>query len=185
MRGKSIDLSGMKFGRLLVVSASDIKLKKDRQHCWNCLCDCGKTKVIRGHSLRCGETKSCGCLSIETVRTRLSYGEASFNRYFSSLRKGAKNRNYEFSLSEARVKELNSKNCFYCNRPPSSGINNETQKRHNGLYVYTGIDRVDNSRGYTNDNVVPCCYLCNKAKGKLSKSEFMNLISEIYNNSFS
>ena len=36
--------------------------------------------------------------------------------------------------------------CFYCNS------------------VSTGLDRVDNNKGYTNANIVPCCGECNRLK---------------------
>ena len=32
---------------------------------WNCLCECGNSKLIRGSSLRSGATRSCGCLQKE------------------------------------------------------------------------------------------------------------------------
>lgn len=34
---------------------------------WLCRCDCGNTKEIKGHSLRSGITKSCGCLGLERL----------------------------------------------------------------------------------------------------------------------
>lgn len=55
---KFINLSGLRFGRLLVISVADNRNKMTR---WNCLCDCGKTTVVFGNSLRRGLTQSCGC----------------------------------------------------------------------------------------------------------------------------
>ena len=57
------DLTGQRFGKLLVLSRSERK-KKDS---WRCLCDCGVEKKIRGVNLTQG-TKSCGCLLSETMR---------------------------------------------------------------------------------------------------------------------
>ena len=37
---------------------------------WDCLCDCGKASVVRGHHLVCGEAKSCGCFRDEESRIR-------------------------------------------------------------------------------------------------------------------
>lgn len=49
-----IDLTGKKFGKLYVV-----------KHCggsiWECRCDCGVTKLIKGQALREGKVISCGC----------------------------------------------------------------------------------------------------------------------------
>lgn len=61
---KFIDLTGQRFGRLLVLGFD----KKDRfrQFMWLCKCDCGNVVSVRGYSLRSGNTQSCGCLQKET-----------------------------------------------------------------------------------------------------------------------
>lgn len=69
MRKVRIDLTGIRFGRLLVTSLSSQRTKDERHRpCWNCVCDCGTLKVVPGQSLRGGHTSSCGCLHIETAR---------------------------------------------------------------------------------------------------------------------
>lgn len=57
---------GKRFGRLTVVGTSDYKNNAGSIH-WECKCDCGKTHVANGSSLRNGSTKSCGCI----VRERM------------------------------------------------------------------------------------------------------------------
>lgn len=61
--GKCIDLTGMRFGHLLVLYRAPDKIRKDgrKQVMWHCLCDCGKECDVYGTSLRCGLTISCGC----------------------------------------------------------------------------------------------------------------------------
>lgn len=54
------DISGQKFGRLTVQSFSHTDAH--RRATWVCLCDCGKTALVAGISLRNGHTASCGCL---------------------------------------------------------------------------------------------------------------------------
>ncbi len=61
------DITGERFGRLVIVSFSHISNKRTY---WNCICDCGKTKLTQGCTLRCGHTKSCGCLKAEMCRER-------------------------------------------------------------------------------------------------------------------
>lgn len=57
--GKMIDITGQRFGKLLVISCAG---KIDGRHYfWNCKCDCGNDTVIEGSRLRSGNTKSCGC----------------------------------------------------------------------------------------------------------------------------
>ena len=64
------DLTGQTFGRLTVLSQVDDYINpKTGKHSaqWNCLCSCGNTKIIRGSSLKNGNTMSCGCLQRETI----------------------------------------------------------------------------------------------------------------------
>lgn len=62
--GKLIDLTGQRFGRLVVLE-KDLS-KKSRVAYWMCQCDCGNIKSIRGSSLRQEDgTRSCGCLGKE------------------------------------------------------------------------------------------------------------------------
>jgi hypothetical protein len=65
------DISGQRFGRLLVVSFVDtIKQSKGRAARWQCACDCGGQTIVVGSLLRNGNTRSCGCLALETVVAR-------------------------------------------------------------------------------------------------------------------
>jgi len=57
--GAKIDLTGKRFGRLVVLEESD---RRDWGHVvWKCRCDCGKISIVDGGFLRRGMTKSCGC----------------------------------------------------------------------------------------------------------------------------
>lgn len=60
-RGSEKDMTGMVFGKLTVISKSDFKNSYSNHTYWNCKCECGNTCVVRGASLRSGNTKSCGC----------------------------------------------------------------------------------------------------------------------------
>lgn len=69
------DLKGQSFGKLMVIDRAEV----DKSGVWwNCSCDCGEIKAIRGQSLTSGDTKSCGCHSVK-FRTPLNttHGEAS------------------------------------------------------------------------------------------------------------
>lgn len=57
-----IDLTGQRFGRLLVLGFD----KSHNGKCyWNCKCDCGNLKSINGGDLKSGKSLSCKCLNIE------------------------------------------------------------------------------------------------------------------------
>lgn len=57
---KIIDLSGQRFGKLVVVQYAGTT--NARQAVWRCRCDCGNETDVRAMSLRNGDTRSCGCL---------------------------------------------------------------------------------------------------------------------------
>ena len=58
-----IDLTGRRFGNLVVLNSVPNEIKTDKQGTtyWMCRCDCGKEHLANGVSLRRGHTTSCGC----------------------------------------------------------------------------------------------------------------------------
>jgi hypothetical protein len=54
------DLTGKTFGRLTVLRY--VSAARNGHH-WMCRCECGNEKLVLGHSMSSGNTKSCGCLS--------------------------------------------------------------------------------------------------------------------------
>lgn len=62
---KLIDLSGRRFGRIVVLREDG--RDKHNKPLWMCLCDCGKERTVLGNSLSRNKTKSCGCLQSEVV----------------------------------------------------------------------------------------------------------------------
>ena len=157
------DLTNQKFGRLTVVSFSH--KTKNHHFVWKCKCDCGNyTNVLSTNLLNSG-TKSCGCI------VKLPFGDAAFNSVYRSYKNGAKRRSLEFAISKRYIKHLTKQNCYYCNSKPSMI---KSKFDLNGDYIYNGIDRVDNSKGYIEDNVVSCCKICNEWKRARNKSDFIN-----------
>ena len=71
-----IDLTGKRFGRLIVLGIDEEKTKPKHVY-WSCKCDCGNTKTIYGYELRSGRTKSCGCLQ----REKASHANKKYNKY--------------------------------------------------------------------------------------------------------
>ena len=91
------DLSGQKFGRLLVVGRA---ANLGRKTMWECRCDCGKTLVVWAGALKNGNTKSCGCLRQDVVRQKnketATHG-LTHNRLYH-IWNGMKNRCYNKNL---------------------------------------------------------------------------------------
>jgi hypothetical protein len=57
------DLTGLRFGRLRVVSLSG-NTTNDQKKIWTCICDCGKESKSTSFRLKSGKHKSCGCLLV-------------------------------------------------------------------------------------------------------------------------
>ena len=57
-KNQGYDITGRKFGKLVVLSKGESK--GPGRTTWNCICDCGNEKNIRGDALKSGYTKSCG-----------------------------------------------------------------------------------------------------------------------------
>ena len=91
-------------------------------------------------------------------------------------------------LDKNSFKELLSKNCFYCNKKPSSLYqikNSKTGEIRAGVpLIYNGIDRVDNKIGYVYDNCITCCKTCNNMKHAHDSDFFLNHIKKIFVNKF-
>lgn len=69
-------------------------------------------------------------------------------------------------------------NCTYCDKTPSQKV--FTKNRNS--FVYNGLDRINSSLPHYKNNVVPCCYTCNKMKNDRSLSELDLWLSNIKNN---
>jgi len=176
---KRIDLTGKRFGRLVVIE--EYGRNKHRSILWRLICDCGKITIVASNSLRSGHTCSCGCLNEENLKkgiTKKDFGVASFNAVYGEYKRSAKKRGYSFDLNEVQFKELIFAKCFYCDSEPHNITNISTRY---GTIIYNGIDRVDNERGYIIDNVVTCCGTCNMMKRTYTKQEFVDHIEKIYN----
>ncbi len=198
MGKKSIDLTGKVFGRLIVLEL----VPNCQFRTWKVQCSCGgpySIKNVRSMSLvKKNGTKSCGCIHKENIsilmkgRPAPTRGKdsqkASLNALYRSYRADAKKRNLIFDLSVEEFDALRSDKCFYCGAYPSNTFNayltkNNILKNKKGniiqdwalsaTIVYNGLDRSDNSSGYSVINCTSCCQLCNFIKRTLNKNEFL------------
>lgn len=72
------DLTGQKFGRLLVISLNS----KSKHSKWNCICDCGNEKVVYGDKLKYGSSISCGCYRTERIKNAVTKHGQSGKRLY-------------------------------------------------------------------------------------------------------
>lgn len=187
-------LLGKRFGKLEVVG--DIGRDKKNKSLWLCKCECGVIQIRTQRYLRQSKTPNCGCLiskmSSDRLRgnkyRRLEKGGSGLNTVFQKYKYCAKKRGYEFLLTKEEFKALTQKDCFYCGDKPScSQVGNfqswkpTKEALKHSEYVYNGIDRFDNRRGYIIDNCVPCCRTCNTSKAQMTFQEFKIWIEKVNN----
>lgn len=104
----------------------------------------------------------------------------------------AKRKKYLWELNQELFEELIFDNCFYCGISPSKVYNgritlankenilSERQKwKEEGWIKFNGVDRMNNSIGYTRNNSVSCCYNCNQAKLDRTMDEFMHWVERL------
>lgn len=180
---KRIDLSGKKIGKITVLnySHSHIQPSKQKRAMWDVECECGVIKKMSTSTLSNPKLLSCGCefkKRREGGFNKIQEGEANFNYIFLSYKHRAKNKKIDFELDKESFRNIIIQKCVYCNQ---FGKNHRTKRSCNGKFISNGIDRIDSSKGYTKDNIVPCCKICNQMKNNLSLKDFLNHIKNIYN----
>jgi hypothetical protein len=166
-----INLIGQRFGKLTAISQSTNGKFGDAR--WNCICDCGKKIVTASHSLRRGNSKSCGCSRGYTDKSYSS----KYNLFLKYKTTCAKKRGLSFTLIFEDFINISSKNCYYCGSSPNKFI--KLRDGREGFY-YNGLDRINNDKGYDLDNVRPCCTDCNYAKGTMTSDEFLTWVKKCH-----
>lgn len=152
------DRSNTRLDKLQVLTLNN-KTRK-----WICLCDCGKTVEKTGGYLSRSHIKSCGC-------HREYINRKGINLYHQLISKSEGR--YPMLLTyEDFVEFMNTTHCRYCGK----SINWKQGHAYN-------LDRVNNKIGYTVDNCVVCCALCNRAKYTLSQQDFLEHVKCIYETS--
>lgn len=69
------DITGQVFGKLTVLQFAGVQKEQSR---WLCQCECGSLKIYRGDLIRCGRSKSCGCVGIsQLAEMATKHGHAS------------------------------------------------------------------------------------------------------------
>lgn len=95
----------------------------------------------------------------------------------------AKKRGLEFILTDYQFYRIIQQPCIYCGRSLTNSITWGTRRANSNTprpdFRFTGIDRRDNSKGYTLQNSVPCCKICNYAKMDQSIEEFEAWLNDL------
>ncbi len=96
--------------------------------------------------------------------------------------KNHRNKQVEFNLSfEEFLNIISNSKCYYCDteliyHKHSRNWSNTVTRAHQ-------LDRKNNEKGYIKDNVVPCCWTCNRLKSNIFTfeefSKFIPILKEI------
>lgn len=179
------DLSGRRFGRLVVRKQSDLNKRKrnrlDERH-WECVCDCGGQSVAATRDLVRGLCKSCGC-GHQNGRLHLSWkgcGDIS-GHFWSMIRRNALNRGLEFSITVQcgwSIFEKQNGKCALSGvaitfGDPSLGKDAARKAKT------ASLDRIDSTMGYVDGNVQWVDRDINFMKGSMLQDTFLEFCSLI------
>lgn len=182
-----VDYTGQTHGYLTAVRFLGMSNHKNghASAIWLFKCQCGnEVERQASHVLFVDKNKrrprpsvpSCGC---RLTAKKLTPGESGFRATMRYYNLGSKTRNLEFSLTDEQCKELFGNNCYYCGAEPTNSPQTGPHSRSLD-YKYNGIDRVNNDLGYRTDNVVTCCWDCNRMKLQMTQSQFYDKVKAIY-----
>lgn len=146
------DLTGKRFGRLVVLKQiEDYVVPSGRHHPqWLCQCDCGKEPIgVLGNSLKSGHTRSCGCLREENLKTvAITHGDSYSKLYgvYTSIIDRCYNSNNK------RFKDYGGRGINVCEEWKDSYLNFKTWAIASGYKEGLSIDRENNDLGYNSSN---------------------------------
>lgn len=191
------DIVGQKIRKLTVLKFSHLEQvqQADRvrnKFMYECQCDCGKITIVNRFHLKqtdsASATWSCGCYQkqrsleghekqrgVARPHVQKPNGQSLFNTKIAAYKKGAKKRNLSWDLTDEEFEAITNKNCYYCGEPPQLFKKKDcfTSRSMNG------VDRLNSTEGYSENNCVPCCKTCNYMKLDLPLDTFFAHIKKI------
>lgn len=172
---KSKDLTNQVFGKLTALKATG--QKAHGYYIWLCQCECGKQVEITSQRLLKGNKQNCGCSPLPPGRPA-RYGSPILNTLFHGYKNAAKERNIEWELDREDFYKMVLGSCTYCGREPFQVY--KLQQAKEKEVIRSGIDRIDSSKGYIQENCVSCCKTCNIAKAGMTQKEFKEWIKRVH-----
>ena len=148
MSAKKIDLTGERFGRLVVIREAG--RSKDGGVLWLCKCDCGREKVIRGVCLtrRKNPTVSCGCWNEEK---KIKHGCAQ-KPWYDTYNAMMERCGHSKGASEYHLCLYRDRGITVCDLWQKSPLAFGDWLFAHGWRKGLQIDRIDNDKGYSPDN---------------------------------
>lgn len=141
-----------------------------------CICDCGSERMVIKENLVRGGSTNCGCVRGDVTsrknRKRTPRLAAAHYHYYSYVI-NSRTRGNEIGINEKRFHEIASFRCHYCGSEPKEHTIKVRGSRVGSGYFANGLDRIDSNMGYEINNVVPCCFVCNRMKSNFSYEDFI------------
>lgn len=145
--GKFIDLTGNKYGRLLVISR--VPGLQNRKVVYVCKCDCGKEVITRSDSLKNGHAQSCGCrhkdIVSENSKKHGKYGTRLYRIWGSMIQRCANQKHKAYNNYGGRGINV-------CSEWLSDFNNFYQWAKENGYSDELQLDRTNNNKGYQPNN---------------------------------
>lgn len=121
---------------------------------------CTKCNMMKRDSFVCDFSQACRNVmihqsGIEQVPNYI-FQKVYFASSYLQYKQRAEKLGIPFQLSPEKYMNFIHAHCFYCNKPSP-----------------VGIDRIDNSQGYLENNIVPCCACCNYMKKQNTADDFI------------
>mgnify|MGYP003668387159 CR=1 FL=1 len=160
-------------GQLTIIDL--VRDTKNGRFLANTRCSCGKLHRTAVKNLQRNEHNHCGC-STDYSGLGLPEGEAARNGLIGSYKGNAKTKGLVFELTTEECEVLFKGDCYFCGEKPSNVWDKPFLK---GSYVYSGIDRIDSTKGYTKDNTASCCTTCNYLKSNSNNEDFLTKVMAI------
>lgn len=175
--GNFIDWTDLRYGKLIVIRQLELEVQVSPDAAsWLCKCDCGNEVTVYTACFASGHVKSCGCWKDAPLKGYRG-GDPDRNKIFRVYQFNARSRGLTWELTGTDFERLTGQHCYYCGNPPSMTAWSESSG--GAKWIYNGIDRIDNSKGYTADNAVSCCKICNHAKVDMTFDEFIAWIARL------
>ena len=160
------DITGLKYGNLTVTG---VNKPGTNGRLWELKCICGDFCYTTSSDLERGRRNFCkNCKKLKSIKSGI-------NIFYKEYIRNAKNRKYDFTLTFEDFEILIFQNCNYCDIEPL----NKSKSTMSYIFKYNGIDRKDNSKGYSLENCVTCCKYCNIAKKDNDMEDFIQWINHL------